>query len=494
MMEESILEMARQQLKHGNQHQALQVDTAECTIFEVPGLVRAKSPTSFQNKGIELGLHYRTLKKSQIEIFKIEIAQVLHSKLVKGNSSWDHFAQKVLGDVSIARRAYGVSSAKFSDEEVQNLLALDALFLVVFWKFVNGGRFFLKEFEAIAGRLKEIVSGIDKTDFFLIENQVPMYLLQSVVRQLCETDEKTEARRVSDPSFLDTKVEDELEMILYAAVIHLNPFKYPENTRSVTLHGCLNGSFCSQQIPKNSRQRLHQYLKSAYPIEPLEKSLINCQHLLDCLYRVVCGHLLPFKAEKHFNSDIELENIPTASRLEAIGVRVVGTAPTLNDIKLSGSGYLRSAKLELPKVALYDYSAAAFHNLALHEQLALGGQSGELRCYLKCMACLCTNASDLRVLSEQGVIDSHITSKDTVIDIWDQTRKGIFTPLSLPSNWVKCNRRIHQHRNARLKRWRQECWTLFFAKPWTLVSVLAAIILLFLTATQAWCAVFPRQS
>ena len=143
---------------------------------------------------------------------------------------------------------------------------MDALSLVVFWKFVNGGEFFWKEFEPIAGRLKELVSGIDKTDFILLENQVPMYLLHTVIRQLCEIDDDTQARRVSDPTFrVEEKVEDELEMVVNVAVIHLNPFTYPDNTRK-TGH-------------QNSRQRLHQYLKSTYPVEPLEKSLINCQHV-----------------------------------------------------------------------------------------------------------------------------------------------------------------------------------------------------------------------
>ena len=480
----SIIEMA-QQIKYENQrHEAILVEIPEWTVFEVPPLVRAKSPTSFQNKGIELGLHRRTLKKSQVEVFKVDLARIVHSKLVNRNTSWDDFAHLVLGDVSTARRAYGASSAGFTDEEVQNLLTLDALFLVVFWKFVNGGEFFWKEFEPIAGHLKELVSGIDKTDFILLENQVPMYLLHTVIRQLSEIDDDTQARRVSDPTFrVEEKVEDELEMVVNVAVIHLNPFTYPDHTRN-TGH-------------QNSRQWLHQYLKSTYPVEPLEKSLINCQHLLDCMYKVICGHSLPFKVGKGFNisgEHLDLENIPSAARLEAIGIQVVGTVATLRDVKLTGSGYLRRAKLELPKVALYDYSEAAFHNLALHEQLAYEGQSGELRCYLQCMASLCVSVADLQVLGEQGVIDNHITSKDSLLDMWDRTRKGIFTPVYRPSNWVKCNRRIHQHRNARLKRWRQERWTLFFAKPWTLVSVLAAILLLFLTAAQTWLTAFPRKS
>lgn len=85
---------------------------------------------------------------------------------------------------------------------------LDALFLVVLFKYFNGKEFFLKEFAALDGRLREITS-LDKTDFFPVENQVPMYLLQSTIRELCEIDDETGARRVVDPNFQgELKVED----------------------------------------------------------------------------------------------------------------------------------------------------------------------------------------------------------------------------------------------------------------------------------------------
>ena len=115
-----------------NLHQgALVEDIPEWTVFQVPASMRAESPASFQNKGLELGLHHRALKKSVTEVFKIDIARILHSKLAAQNSSWDQFVQVVVGDVNIARRAYSTSSAKFSDEEVRQLLALDAPFLLV---------------------------------------------------------------------------------------------------------------------------------------------------------------------------------------------------------------------------------------------------------------------------------------------------------------------------------------------------------------------------
>ena len=105
-------------------------------------------------------------------------------------------------------------------------------------------------------------------------------------------------------------------------------------------------------------------------MEPLKKLLIKSQHLLDCLYKVICGHSKPFRVDRGVVSKPLLENIPSATRLETVGVCIVGTTPTLKEVRLNGTRYLKSAKLELPRVELFDYSEAAFHNLALHEQRA----------------------------------------------------------------------------------------------------------------------------
>ncbi|KAG0630910.1 hypothetical protein M758_1G212900 [Ceratodon purpureus] len=483
-MAEGLIELV-QQLNYGNPSLSLDhvEDTyTEWTVCEVPAHLRTKYPANFQNKGLEFGLHRRTLTKSPTEVFKADIARILHSKLTLKGSSWDRFARDVVGDVNKARRAYSSSSARFSDEDIYSLLALDALFLVFLFKYAFCGGFFLKEFETLAGKLRGILLLTDKTDFFLIDNQVPMYLLQSAIRQLCEIDEDTFQKKIDDPGFqLELKVEDELEVVLIGAVLNLNPFTFPEDT---------SGSLSFQQNEQNSRDLLRKHLLETYPVVPFEKSLINCQHLLDCLYTVICGHSLPFSVEEGLESSkLALESIPSATRLEAVGIRSVGMAPTLRDVKMSGRGYLKSAKFQLPKVTLYDYSESAFHNLGLHEQFKTKGRCGDLRCYLQCMASLCVDASDLQILSEEGVINNH-TGNDALAGMWDRTLKGVFTPFP-SSTWVRCYSKIHQHRKTRLKRWRCEFWDLFFAKPWTLVSVIAALILLILTAVQAYYTVHP---
>jgi len=497
-MSESVLDRIDQLDIEAQQDSSAAVEDTyiipECEVFEVPPNLRARWPDHFPiDKGLELGLHHRTLKKSKIEDFKVEIARIVHWKLRATTKyrSWKSFAQDVVEDVHKARRSYSATSLSctFTDEDVQNLLTLDALFLVVFFMYINGRSFLLEEFKVLAGRLEHVVSkAIDYGDFFLVENQVPLYLLESVIRQLCMIDEE----RVESTFDVESKVTAALDLILIIAILHLYPFKYAHDTRTMSSsNGMLLGHFyCSQQYSQSSRDRLQAHLFATYPFQPLEKSLRSCHHLLHCLYTVICGHLLPFKVKGNNQSHGPLDIIPSATRLRAVGIRAMGSVAALSGITLRGRGYFRSANLDLPKVVLYDYSESAFHNLSLYEQLASNGECGDIRCYLQCMNSLCINESDCQFLNEQGVIINH-TGNDSLQGMWGRTLKGVYTPYPSTS-WIECYQEIHRYQNSRFRRWRQEFWTLFFAKPWTLVSVLAATVLLFLTATQTWYAAFPH--
>ena len=507
-MAESVLDLV-QQLKSEIKPGAEVVVTIqpECTVFEVPTLLREKYPDHFPTlKGLELGLHHRTLKKTETEVFKFEIARILHFKLAtsRNSSSWERFAELVVKDVNRARRAYSASSSStsgsgpcmFTDNEVQNLLTLDALFLVVFFMYINGKSFILEVFTALEARLEHMVNAIDYGDFLLVENQVPMYLLQSVIRQLCKIDEAIGLN--VEPTFdVESKVTAELDLILNIAILHLYPFKYPDDTGNVSSHGFwLPRRFsrgASRQVPQTSRNRLQAHLFATYPLDPLESSLISCRHLLDCLYTVICGHLLPLRLDSNIQTHAPLESIPSTTRLQAIGIRATASpVPTLSDIKLNrrAPGHLTSATivLQLPKVVLYDYTESAFHNLVLHEQLAFGGRCGDMRCYLQCMASLSINESDLQILTEEGVINDR-TGTQSLQGMWARTLKGVYT-ANPSTSWIECYQEIH----LRLKRSRRhDCGTLFFAKPWILMCVLAATLLLFLSATQAWFVAFPRH-
>ncbi|KAG0580159.1 hypothetical protein KC19_4G152200 [Ceratodon purpureus] len=454
------------------------------TVFSVPDILQTMSPDYHQRKELQLGLHNRTLQTSGTQLLKGEIAGSLHWKLAKsGLGSWQSFASAVVGDVQTARGHYQKGASlvcDIPDEVVLYMLAMDALFLVVFFQFLNNKTFFLEEFKHLEPRLIDTARTLIKSDLLLVENQVPMYLLQSVVRQLVTI-------MAADPAAkLEEKVEDELHIILKVAVCHLYPLGHPDAAQ---------GLFCGlrrrEELGTLMELGFDDYLDVKYPLEPITRSLLNCKHLLDCVYVVVCGHTLPYPDLPQNPTPSKLDSIPSASRLQAIGISITDTASTLDRIGLRGCGYVTSARLSLPKVDVYDLTEMVFHNLAVHEQLVDSGQHGDLRCFLQCMASLSNDAADLRLLLDHGVIDNKVGNN--VLGMWERILRGVNT-ASPSDSWLRCYQDIHNHRKNRVKRWRREMWVLFFSKPWTFVGLLGACAILFLTAVQTWFTVVNSSS
>ena len=129
---------------------AVEPQSPNFTVSSVPDILRTMSPAYHERKELQLGLHNRTQQTSGTQAVKSDIAGSLHTRLVKSTlGSWQSFASAVVGDVQTARRHYqngGSFVTDISDEVVPYLLAMDALFLVVFFQFLNNETFFLEEF------------------------------------------------------------------------------------------------------------------------------------------------------------------------------------------------------------------------------------------------------------------------------------------------------------------------------------------------------------
>ncbi|KAH9566272.1 hypothetical protein CY35_04G122800 [Sphagnum magellanicum] len=95
--------------------------------------------------------------------------------------------------------------------------------------------------------------------------------------------------------------------------------------------------------------------------------------------------------------------------------------------------------------------------------------------------------ADVDLLRNQGVVYS-FGSKEDVLQIWDKTLKGLF--VVLPSEaWKECFDGIHSHQKSWWKQWRAEGWSRFCSRPWLFISLVGALVLLFLTFVQTWISV-----
>jgi hypothetical protein len=493
------------------------------TIFKVPTpLLERKSPDDdyFEVHMLQLGLHNRTptpdtREKVKVQNLKLQTASVLHHKLVSSPppsiTSWDEFAKVVVADVDLARRQYE-GPVPMSDAGVQNHLALDALFIIFYFQYFNSCKFNIKEFAALAEENAATLKSIGVMDFLLVENQVPMYILKNVVRELCKIDDDLTAKQSAKP--LEWLVEDELNSVLFLAVWNLIPLSSPTIVRPIAFAVAkakmvarlrryvfeTGASLMQWACGKKEvcEGKLYAYLREYYPPHA-PHALENCKHLLHCVYRVVCGHVQPpYMWDMAQLDNPSLESIPSAAQLDEMGIMAESSMQcTGNSVELSHGWrtWLFSARLKLPKVEFNDYTARHFRNLALYEQL-MGQDSNQynsdLRCFLVCMHDLCKESADLELLRTRGLISVHVRIDDGV-SMWDKILRGIEGPT--PSDaWLKCYNDVHRHCRSGWKRWRRRNCGMFFNQPWKGLSILAAIILLALTALQTWFTVVNSAS
>jgi hypothetical protein len=366
---------------------------------------------------------------------------------------------------------------------VQYQLALDSLFVVAFFQH-KAGHDALDEFRDLFNT-QRFQFGKLQSDFLQVQNQVPMEILKAMTMQLCDIHKMMPEIRETHPEITHQEVARRmLDVVLKKAIIYLHPFAFPDRAGGFV-------RWCFRGVENDVNNRWFSYLDKNYPGEHADpdgpdRSLSSCEHILDCVYRVVCGHLLPPTVDDYSHFQSELRPMPSAMDLKSMGIVVASTALSLRDVKLTGKGYFRDPRFHLPKLSVYETTALQIRSLAIYEQLA-NANCSDFRCYLWCMDDLTATSADVDLLRKHGVLYSFESNED-VLQIWNKTSKGLSIFLSSKA-WKECFEAIHRHQKSKWKQWRAEGWSRFCSKPWLFISLVGALVLLFLTFVQTWISV-----
>ncbi len=198
-----------------------------------------------------------------------------------------------------------------------------------------------------------------QSDFVQVENQVLMEILKAMTMQLCDIHKMMLRIWEKDPQITDEEVARKmLDVVLKKAVIYLHPFALPHKAGA-----CVK--WCFGGVENDVKVRWLSYLDNNYPGECADpadpdRSLSSCEHILDCVYRVVCGHLLPPTVDDYSHFDPELRPMPSAMDLKGMGIVVASTALSLRDVKLTGKGYFQDARFHLPTNILLSFTYILF--------------------------------------------------------------------------------------------------------------------------------------
>ncbi|KVH87574.1 UPF0481 protein At3g47200-like [Cynara cardunculus var. scolymus] len=272
-----------------------------------------------------------------------------------------------------------------------------------------------------------------KRDMLMLENQLPMLLLNKIVA--VAKDEK-------DPNQHDDEFVNKM----------MQKFCSP-NTRITKMGKCL------------------------HPLDVYRKGLLweNPHHKKKPITKSY--HRLVIEEGE--------EIVRSATELYEAGIRFKKTkSRSLKGISFHGG------VLKLPPVMVDDATESLFLNLIAFERLHVGA-GNEVTSYIFFMDNIIDHANDVNLLHSQGIIQNAIGSNKAVAKLFNSLSKDI--TLEPESELDIVHNQVHNYCKKPWNEWRANLIHTYFRSPWAILSVFAAVLLFALTIVQTVYTVFPHS-
>ncbi|KAJ0546960.1 hypothetical protein HanIR_Chr08g0366761 [Helianthus annuus] len=271
-----------------------------------------------------------------------------------------------------------------------------------------------------------------KRDMLMLENQLPMLLLNTLV----------------------TVTKDEN-----------NPNQHDEE--------CVNKmvqKFCSPY------SRITKMGRSLHPLDVYRRSLLweNPRHKKKPVTKSY-HHLVIQEGD---------EIVRSATELYEAGIRFKKSKTrSLKGISFKGG------VLTLPPVMVDDATESLYLNLIAFERLHVGA-GNEVTSYIFFMDNIIDHAKDVSLLHSQGIIQNAIGSDKAVAKLFNSLSKDI--TLDPDSALDVVHKQVHNYCTKPWNEWRANLIHTYFRSPWAILSVLAAVFLFALTIIQTIYTVYPH--
>ncbi|GLJ35886.1 hypothetical protein SUGI_0720180 [Cryptomeria japonica] len=498
------------------------------SVFSVPKDLLAAKPEAYTPQCVSIGpYHHWRSELNEMERYKLAAARAFQ-KIIEG-----HSFESVVKEVRNYERRIRSCYHKYLDyngEALAWLMALDACFVLECLHFLAKPAYQdSSEGIQVAKCLdpfgRSATHNAILRDVTMLENQVPLFLLQKLLEiQLGSKD----------------MAEERLSNLVRLACIEFSPyfFNVPDSSRlRITershileaLYFCLGMSACKcdligkgnedEQPPSADQKSLAQEYSCLWkaltsldigPIREFRKRVLKhrvVQFLMKLPLRLlsVLGKLpvlrlfkgpLTFlfgsnetEKEEEGSSSVETPptrdelDVPSVADLYSAGVKFVPTDGDLTTIRFDQA----TSTLYLPKVRLDSNTEVIIRNLVAFEASAVPGALFFIR-YTDFMNGIIDTDEDVRLLRESGIIYNHLESDGKVASLWNGMGKCV--KLSK----VKYLDKVIADVNSYYKRTWIVAVTEYVRKyifgSWPCLSLLAAIILLLLTCLQVFCSIY----
>ncbi|KAH7300970.1 hypothetical protein KP509_23G006100 [Ceratopteris richardii] len=370
---------------------------------------------------------YKAVESNEMNRHK-KVAFAYVEKDIRRYYSDNRLLQSVRSIISDIRQEYATDLDFFdTEDELVKVFAEDAAFVVEILR-CNGGlqRSFNRYY---CSRFPRPLRKSVLQDFFLLENQIPLFLLLKVIA-------------LDSACASDKDAEKELGFLIHKVACELLPF-------------------CSL-----SRESVRDVIGN----------LSKRRHLLDCLYRLVThGGAPPLSSSNEAVTLVEKPtHFPRAVELYSSGITFRGVDPgNMVSVKYDP----QKAILYVPKIRVGDDTERLFRNLLAYESHLI--DEVHVLSYFRFMNSLVDGPDDVALLVEKGVLAQDIGSNEEVAAMWNML--CINTMRVCSEEYEEIAQMLMRHCGYRFNALKAEFKRTYLSRPWLLISVMSAASLLIMT-------------
>ncbi|XP_078170367.1 UPF0481 protein At3g47200-like [Carex rostrata] len=417
------------------------------TLFRVPANIREGNKSLYEPRMVSIGPYYYHLRMNRLRTMEDQKWRLLRSFLFRNSELCVETCIKAMRSIEKnVRQSYSEYIALGEDEFIQMLLLDGCFILEIFFKWLSEDPDIL--FQGGWGPTTIF------SDLLLFENQIPFVVIERLY-DIVMTGE-TKNNRDAFLSLLARFLMDEEPSSLTF------PMKLSEN-----VHHLLD--------------LYHQFL--------IVPSLCEVETKHDptalLLWKQKLIRWITPSPDKQ-GTKRPPRQIPCTTNLHEAGVkfRKNQSPKNLFDVK-----FCRGGILEIPPLQIDSNKKALLTNLvALEKHKTWGNQT--VTSYVALMNSLINTKEDVAVLQHAGVIHNLLSSQQEAAVFFNQLGDGTSFD-SMNHHFAKLFRNVQLYYDSNWNRSWARLINDYFHSPWAVISVIAAVILLGLSALQTFYTVYP---
>lgn len=420
-----------------------------CCIYKIPQTLKEPNKLAYTPCLISIGpFHYGKKKLESMQKHKLRYLQNFLARNTK-KTLLDYL--KCINQWEEELREYYVENIELSSKEFNEMVLLDGCFLIEFflvWLFD-------KSDETDGIFKKPSLEVAIMRDILLLENQLPFFVLDGLYN-IAFGDDNLVSSQVKNPvSATDDDIDDNEDK---------NDVVRPIPT---LIDLCCLVLVGRREVSEKLND--HQVL-----------------HLVDLMRTCYLPSLLRHPSDDSDEQD-NLEFPPGVERLHDAGIKfeVAKNEQTLLNIEFN------KGVLSIPRLEMEDHTESLLLNLSAFEQCHYHFDSYIVD-YVVLMDVLISSLKDVDILMSGGIIENSLGNKEELAEVFNTICRGT-TYQANRLYYSRLCKELNAYYNTPWHRWRATLKHDYFSNPWTIISVIAAVMLLILTVIQTYCTIISMK-